>query len=336
MQVAVAILNWNGKTWLEKFLSNVIENSPEATIYVIDNASTDDSIPYLRENFSNIIIIQLDKNYGFADGYNRGLEQITEKYVVLLNSDVQVSPKWIQPIIAKMESNPQLAVCMPKLKSYYNPEYFEYAGAAGGFIDKFGYPFCNGRLFNTIEKDEGQFNEDYEIFWASGAALFVRKSVFQELGGLDKDFFAHMEEIDFCWRVKNAGYSIQYIHDSEIFHVGGGSLPKENPFKTYLNFRNNLYMLHKNLPDDSYRQIIFKRRLLDAISWVNFVCHFDFKNAKEIIHAHKDYKKEIPNLETKRTIIPQKTIFNEMYQKSIVWAYFVLRKRRIILKNLQK
>lgn len=336
MQVAVAILNWNGKSWLEKFLSNVVENSPEATIYVIDNASTDGSITYIQENFPSIGLIQLERNYGFAEGYNRGLEQIDEKYVVLLNSDVQVSFNWIHPIITKMEANPKLAVCMPKLKSYSNPEFFEYAGAAGGFIDKFGYPFCNGRLFNSIEKDLGQYDEDYEIFWASGAALFVRKSVYQELGGLDKDFFAHMEEIDFCWRVKNAGYSIQYVHNSEVFHVGGGSLPKENPMKTYLNYRNNLYMLHKNLPENSYKQIIFKRRLLDALSWFNFVLHFDFKNAKEIIHAHRDYKKEISNLEIKRTKNNQTTIHNEMYQKSIVWAYFVMRKQRIIIKNLQK
>lgn len=336
MQVAVAILNWNGKSWLEQFLSNVVENSPEATVYVIDNASTDDSISYIEKEFPSVEIIQLDKNYGFADGYNRGLAKISADYYILLNSDVQVSKDWINPIVSKMEANPNLAVCMPKIKSYNNPEYFEYAGAAGGFIDKFGYPFCNGRLFNTIEKDEGQYDEDYEIFWASGAALFVRSSVYQQLGGLDADFFAHMEEIDFCWRVKNAGYSIQYVHNSEIFHVGGGSLPKENPFKTYLNFRNNLYMLHKNLPNDFYKQIIFKRRLLDAISWLNFVCHFDFKNAKEVIHAHTEYKKEIPNLETKRSKIQQKTTHNEIYKKSVVWEYFVLRKKRILLKNLQK
>lgn len=329
MQIAVAILNWNGKSWLEKFLTNVIENSPEATVYVIDNASTDTSISFLQENFPQIPIIQLDKNYGFAEGYNRGLEQIQADYFVLLNSDVQVSKNWISPIVEKMKENPNLAVCMPKLKAFYNQEYFEYAGAAGGFIDKFGYPFCHGRLFNSIEKDDGQYNQDCEIFWASGAALFVKSSIYRDLGGLDKDFFAHMEEIDFCWRVKNAGYSIQYIHNSEIFHVGGGSLPKENPFKTYLNFRNNLYMLHKNLPDNCYKSIIFKRQLLDAISWLNFVLHFDFKNAKEIVHAHKEYRRAIPELEEKRALAPTKKIHKEMYNKSIVWAYFVLRKKRI-------
>lgn len=329
MQIAVAILNWNGKSWLEKFLTNVIENSPEATVYVIDNASTDTSISFLQENFPQIPIIQLDKNYGFAEGYNRGLAQIQADYFVLLNSDVQVSKNWISPIVEKMKENPNLAVCMPKLKAFYNQEYFEYAGAAGGFIDKFGYPFCHGRLFNSIEKDDGQYNQDCEIFWASGAALFVKSSIYRDLGGLDKDFFAHMEEIDFCWRVKNAGYSIQYIHNSEIFHVGGGSLPKENPFKTYLNFRNNLYMLHKNLPDNCYKSIIFKRQLLDAISWLNFVLHFDFKNAKEIVHAHKEYRRAIPELEEKRALAPTKKIHQEMYNKSIVWAYFVLRKKRI-------
>ncbi|MBQ4215780.1 MAG: glycosyltransferase family 2 protein [Bacteroidales bacterium] len=329
MEIAVAILNWNGKSWLEKFLSNVVVNSPEATVYVIDNASTDDSIPFVRLNFPQVPIIQLDKNYGFAEGYNQGLAHIEADYFVLLNSDVEVTPKWITPIIEKMEANPRLAVCMPKLKSFHNPDFFEYAGAAGGFIDKYGYPFCHGRLFDSIEKDEGQYDNDCEIFWASGAALFVKANIYKELGGLDKDFFAHMEEIDFCWRVKNAGYSIQYIHNSEVFHVGGGSLPKENPFKTFLNFRNNLFMLHKNLPDDCYKTIIFKRRLLDAVSWLNFMVHLDFKNAKEIIHAHKEYRRAISTLNEKRKQIPSKRIHPEMYSKSIVWAFFVAHKKRI-------
>ncbi|MBP5370325.1 MAG: glycosyltransferase family 2 protein [Bacteroidales bacterium] len=329
MEIAVAILNWNGKSWLEKFLSNVVVNSPEATVYVIDNASTDDSIPFVQLNFPQVPIIQLDKNYGFAEGYNQGLAHIEADYFVLLNSDVEVTPKWITPIIEKMEANPRLAVCMPKLKSFHNPDFFEYAGAAGGFIDKYGYPFCHGRLFDSIEKDEGQYDNDCEIFWASGAALFVKANIYKELGGLDKDFFAHMEEIDFCWRVKNAGYSIQYIHNSEVFHVGGGSLPKENPFKTFLNFRNNLFMLHKNLPDDCYKTIIFKRRLLDAVSWLNFMVHLDFKNAKEIIHAHKEYRRAISTLNEKRKLIPSKRIHPEMYSKSIVWAFFVAHKKRI-------
>ncbi|MBP5724808.1 MAG: glycosyltransferase family 2 protein [Bacteroidales bacterium] len=329
MEIAVAILNWNGKSWLEKFLSNVVVNSPEATVYVIDNASTDDSIPFVQLNFPQVPIIQLDKNYGFAEGYNQGLAHIEADYFVLLNSDVEVTPKWITPIIEKMEANPRLAVCMPKLKSFHNPDFFEYAGAAGGFIDKYGYPFCHGRLFDSIEKDEGQYDNDCEIFWASGAALFVKANIYKELGGLDKDFFAHMEEIDFCWRVKNAGYSIQYIHNSEVFHVGGGSLPKENPFKTFLNFRNNLFMLHKNLPDDCYKTIIFKRRLLDAVSWLNFMAHLDFKNAKEIIHAHKEYRRAISTLNEKRKQIPSKRIHPEMYSKSIVWAFFVAHKKRI-------
>ncbi len=329
MEIAVTILNWNGKSWLEKFLSNVVVNSPEATVYVIDNASTDDSIPFVQLNFPQVPIIQLDKNYGFAEGYNQGLAHIEADYFVLLNSDVEVTPKWITPIIEKMEANPRLAVCMPKLKSFHNPDFFEYAGAAGGFIDKYGYPFCHGRLFDSIEKDEGQYDNDCEIFWASGAALFVKANIYKELGGLDKDFFAHMEEIDFCWRVKNAGYSIQYIHNSEVFHVGGGSLPKENPFKTFLNFRNNLFMLHKNLPDDCYKTIIFKRRLLDAVSWLNFMVHLDFKNAKEIIHAHKEYRRAISTLNEKRKQIPSKRIHPEMYSKSIVWAFFVAHKKRI-------
>ncbi len=329
MQVAVAILNWNGRHWLEQFLPNVIENSPLAHIYIIDNASTDDSIAFVRTNFTSVSIIQLEKNYGFAEGYNQGLQQIQADYYILLNSDVQVGKNWIEPIVTKMEQDERIAVCMPKIKSFYDPEYFEYAGAAGGFIDKYGYPFCHGRLFDSVEKDNGQYEQDAEIFWASGAALFVKSSIYKELQGLDKDFFAHMEEIDFCWRVKNAGYSIQYIHSSEIFHVGGGSLPKENPFKTYLNFRNNLYMLHKNLPNESYKSIIFKRRLLDALSWLNFVLHFDIKNAKEIIHAHRDYRSAIPTLEEKRKTIKHSNAIQEIYSKSIVFEHFIKRKKTI-------
>lgn len=332
--VAVAILNWNGKSWLEKFLPNVIENSPEATVYIIDNHSTDDSIEFLQNNFPQTPLVILNNNYGFAEGYNRGLREILADYYVLLNSDVYVEKQWIQPIITEMEKHENLAVCMPKIKSYYNPECFEYAGAAGGFIDTFGYPFCNGRLFDTIEEDEGQYEHDYEIFWASGAALFVKSEIYKKVGGLDKDFFAHMEEIDFCWRVKNAGYSIKYIHNSEVYHVGGGSLPKENPFKTYLNYRNNLFMLHKNLPDNCYKSLIFQRQLLDAISWFNFVLHGNFKNAKEIIHAHKEYKRAIPLLNEKRKAAPLKAMHKEIYPHSIVWAYFIQRKKRISMPFL--
>ncbi|MCQ2608785.1 MAG: glycosyltransferase family 2 protein [Bacteroidales bacterium] len=331
MQVAVAILNWNGKSWLEKFLPNVIENSPEAVVYIIDNASTDDSVSYVQTYYPQCPVIVLDQNYGFAEGYNQGLAQIHADYYVLLNSDVQVGKNWISPIVNKMEQNPLLAVCAPKIKSFTNPDTFEYAGAAGGFIDKYGYPFCRGRLFDVVEKDEGQYDTDCDIFWASGAALFVKSSVYHQLGGLDKDFFAHMEEIDFCWRVKNAGYSIQYVHDSEVFHVGGGSLPKENPFKTFLNFRNNLFMLHKNLPDDCYKQIIFKRRLFDALSFVNFLLHFDWKNAKEILHAHKEYRLAIPLLEEKRAATEDKKLHAQIYSHSIVWEYFVKRKKRILM-----
>lgn len=327
-RIAVAILNWNGKSWLEKFLASVIDNSPEATVYVIDNASSDDSVQFLADKFPQTPIIQLSENYGFAEGYNKGFEQINAEYYILLNSDIQVGKNWISPVIAKMDADENLAACMPKIKSFYKPEYFEYAGAAGGFIDKYGYPFCHGRLFDTVEKDEGQYEQDCEIFWATGAALFVRSSVYKQLGGIDKDFFAHMEEIDFCWRVKNAGYSIQYIHNSEVYHVGGGSLPKENPFKTYLNFRNNLYLLHKNIPESQLHSILFKRRILDVFSWLNFVLHFDFKNAKEVIHAHKDYRNAIPMLNEKRKTIHQQ-IHKEMYQHSIVWEYFVKRTKSI-------
>lgn len=331
MKVAVAILNWNGKKWLEQFLPFVTMHSQTAEIYIIDNASTDDSINFLCQTYPHVKQIILDKNYGFAEGYNKGLAQIAADYYILLNSDVQPTSHWIEPIIQEMEKNPKLAICMPKIKSYSRPDFFEYAGAAGGYIDKFGYPFCRGRLFDYTEKDNGQYNTNKDIFWASGAALFVKSAIYKELGGLDGDFFAHMEEIDFCWRAKNAGYTIQCIYNSEILHVGGGSLPQNNPFKTYLNYRNNLYMLHKNLPSKSLKKTLFKRKLLDGLSWLNFIIHGDTANAKEIIHAHKDYRKAIPLLNNKRECIQQKELLTGIYQKSIIWQYFVLRKKTISL-----
>jgi hypothetical protein len=334
--VAVVILNWNGYKFLQQFLSNVIEHSCTeiSDVYIIDNASTDESIPFLTTKFPQIPIIQLDKNYGFADGYNRGLAKIEAEYYILLNSDVEVTPHWITPLYTYMQNNPQTAVCMPKIKSYNNKNFFEYAGAAGGYIDKYGFPFCKGRIFNSIEEDLGQYNNQYEIFWASGAALFVRTSIYKELGGLDADFFAHMEEIDFCWRAKNSGYTCMYIPQSQVFHVGGGTLPQSNPFKTYLNFRNNLFLLYKNLPQSKLKTTIWIRKIFDGIAWLQFLLQGKWGDCKAILKAHRDYYKALPQLHTKRTTCNHTKSFESyihMYQSSIVWQYFIRNKKSLKL-----
>lgn len=334
--VAVVILNWNGQKFLEQFLPNVIAHSVTdiSDVYIIDNASSDASIQYIKSNFPQITTILLDKNYGFAGGYNKGLQKIQAEYFVLLNSDVEVSPNWIEPIYTFMQTHEKVAVCMPKIKSFYDKQKFEYAGAAGGFLDKYGFPFCRGRLFDSIEHDEGQYNTIHEIFWASGAALFVKSSVFIELGGLDEDFFAHMEEIDFCWRAKNLGYSCMYIPLSEVYHVGGGTLPQSNPFKTYLNFRNNLFLLYKNVPDSKLFSTLFVRKIFDGIAWLQFLLTGKWGDCKAIIRAHNNYYKALPSLRKKRkglnhTFCLQSYL--QLYQSSIVWEYFIRKKTKITL-----
>ena len=307
MKTAVVILNWNGKHWLEKFLPNVISNSLDATVIVADNNSTDDSVSYLKENFPNIQIIQNNGNYGYAKGYNLSLKQIDAQYFILLNSDIEVTENWISPIISLMDSNNTISACQPKILDYNNKKKFEYAGASGGYIDKFGYPFCRGRIFDDLEEDKGQYNKATEVFWATGACLFVRASHFWKVGGLDNDFFAHQEEIDLCWRLKNKGYKIMVEPKSEVYHVGGGTLNAESPFKTHLNFRNNLYMLFKNLPLSSFFIIIPVRLVLDGIAAITFL-----KKEKGMSHlfaimkAHFTFYFEIPKLISKRRKINQK------------------------------
>ncbi|HPM12752.1 MAG TPA: glycosyltransferase family 2 protein [Bacteroidales bacterium] len=334
--VAVVILNWNGQKFLEKFLPNVVSHSVTdiSDVFIIDNASTDSSIQYLNDFFPEIRTIMLDKNYGFAGGYNKGLAQIQADYYVLLNSDVEVTNQWIFPLYNHMQSNKTVAVCMPKIKSFHQKEYFEYAGAAGGFLDIYGFPFCKGRLFDSIEKDEGQYDSSYEIFWSSGAAMFVRSSVYTELGGLDHDFFAHMEEIDFCWRAKNYGYSIMYIPESEVFHVGGGTLPQSNPFKTYLNFRNNLFLLYKNLPSKKLQYTVFIRKIFDGIACVKFLFSGQWGDCKAVIKAHIDYYASVKNLRAKRKKLNHtlSTVsYAQLYKHSIVWEYFIRKKNKITL-----
>ena len=307
MKTAVVILNWNGKHWLEKFLPNVISNSLDATVIVADNNSTDDSVSYLKENFPNIQIIQNNGNYGYAKGYNLSLKQIDAQYFILLNSDIEVTENWISPIISLMDSNNTISACQPKILDYNNKTKFEYAGASGGYIDKFGYPFCRGRIFDDLEEDKGQYNKATEVFWATGACLFVRASHFWEVGGLDNDFFAHQEEIDLCWRFKNKGYKIMAEPKSVVYHVGGGTLQVGSPLKTHLNFRNNLYMMFKNLPLSSLFIIIPIRLVLDGIAAITFLANKKGVNHLfAVMKAHFAFYFEIPKLIAKRRKINQK------------------------------
>lgn len=290
--VAVIILNWNGENLLRRFLPDVIKSTDSniADIIVADNGSTDNSVKVLRTEFPEVKLIEFSENYGFAEGYNRAINATQYKYTVLLNSDVATTPEWINVLYDYMEDNPQVGACQPKIRSVEESEKFEYAGASGGFLDCNGYPYCRGRIFSTVECDRGQYDDIISIFWATGAALMVRSELYISAGGLDKDFFAHMEEIDLCWRILLSGYDIKAIPGSVVYHLGGGSLPASNPRKTYLNFRNNLLLLHKNLPDATRCKKLFRRRLLDTIAWIKFILTFDFKNANAILKAHSDFK----------------------------------------------
>lgn len=294
MKVAIAILNWNGKHWLEKFLPNVILYSQEATIYVIDNDSTDDSLKFLEQNFPTIKIIKNNKNTGFAGGYNEGLKQISEEIYCLLNSDVKVTENWIQPIIELFIKNTEIAAIQPKIRSFEADQYFEFAGAGGGLIDNLGYPYCRGRIFEKLEEDKGQYNDETEIFWASGCALFIRKEDYWSMNGLDERFFAHQEEIDLCWRLKNAGRKIYYCGKSTVFHVGGGTLNKQSPQKTYLNIRNNLSMLLKNLPIAALLWVIPARLILDGIAGIYFGLKDGFPHLWAVVRAHFGFYAQAP------------------------------------------
>ena len=292
-KVAVIILNWNGEKLLREYLPSVIETTDTsiADIIVADNGSTDSSVELLRKEFPQVKLLEFKENYGFAEGYNRAIKETNFPYTVLLNSDVATTQGWINTLFDYMEANPNVGACQPKIRAYTNKTYFEYAGASGGFIDSNGYPYCRGRIFDTVEEDNGQYDEVIPVFWATGAALMVRSQLYLGVGGLDKDFFAHMEEIDLCWRILLTGSEIMAVPQSVVYHLGGGSLPASNPRKTYLNFRNNLLMLHKNLPDATRGKKLFVRRLLDTVAWAKFMATFDFKNANAILKAHNDFKK---------------------------------------------
>ncbi|MDD3637221.1 MAG: glycosyltransferase family 2 protein [Bacteroidales bacterium] len=327
-EIAVVILNYNGKKFLEQYLPIVLRHSMEdAKVVVADNASTDDSVDYLRSNFPEVRLIQNLHNGGFSTGYNLALRQIKADYYVLLNSDIEVTANWISPVIDLMQSDPNIAACQPKIRAIHQKDHFEYAGAGGGFLDKFGYPFCRGRVFQHLEKDNGQYDDPVEVFWASGACMFVRADLFHQHGGLDDSFFAHMEEIDFCWRLKNKGFKIMYCPQSVVYHVGGGTLPKISSRKTYLNFRNNLSLLYKNLPQKRLYRVIFIRLILDGVASVKFLLEGGFGDFLAVARAHLHFYRKLPSLAMKREKIKPHQV-GQMYQKNIVFQHFIKKKTK--------
>jgi GT2 family glycosyltransferase len=328
VRIAVVILNWNGRKYLEQFLPTLIRHTmDEAEIIVADNASGDDSVSFLQQHYPAIKIIQNPENEGFSRGYNLALKQVEAEYYILLNSDIEVTPNWIRPVIDLMEKDPAVAACQPKIRSYHERSKFEYAGAAGGFIDKYGYPFCRGRLFQTLEEDHGQYDDAIEIFWATGACMFIRAGLFHQSGGLDEDFFAHMEEIDLCWRLKNQGYKIMYCPGSTVFHIGGGTLPKISWRKTFYNFRNNFYLLYKNLPDDLVNEVFFKRLFLDGIAAMKFLVTAGFKDFWAIYKAHSSFYSTLGQTKAKRKLLQHAPLRN-VYRRNIVFEYFLRKKKK--------
>ncbi len=332
-RTAIVILNWNGVKMFDIFLPSVIQHSTSENteIIIADNGSTDKSVEHLRQNYPTVKIIELKENFGFAEGYNQALKQVEADYFVLLNSDVKVTTGWIESCTRLFETDEKLAAVHPKILSFNEPELFEYAGAAGGFIDKFGYPFCRGRILNRVEVDDGQYNQPTPIFWASGACMFIKSSAFKNVGGFDGDFWAHMEEIDLCWRLKSQGYKIQYQPKSLVYHLGGGTLSYGSPKKIYLNFRNNLYMLFKNLPHHQFTRIFFARMVLDGIAAAKFILGFNFREFWAVIKAHASFYRNLGTLIRKRKETQKLVIVKnhpEVYSKSIMWKFFLQKKRR--------
>jgi GT2 family glycosyltransferase len=328
---AVVILNWNGKELLSRFLPGIVAYSGEALIIVADNASTDDSVVFLQEHYPAVRVIQNEVNGGFAKGYNDALKEVDADYYVLLNSDVEVTPGWIEPLNRLMESDASIAACQPRIRDQKNRSRFEYAGAAGGYIDKFGYPFCRGRIFNTYEEDHQQYSDTREIFWATGACLLVRADAYHRQNGLDEDFFAHMEEIDLCWRLKNEGLKVMYCADSTVFHVGGGTLSKLSPRKTYLNFRNNLILLCKNHAPGFFFLKLFVRMALDGVAGIKFLLSGDVMHFIAVLRAHASFYRTLPHTLRKRRTL-RKGIHSystsAIYRGSIVFDYFIRGKKK--------
>ena len=327
-KISVVILNWNGVGMLQKFLPGVIKYSQGegVEVCVADNGSTDESVSWLRTYCPNVRLIVLDKNYGFADGYNKALEQVEAEYVVLLNSDVEVASRWLEPMVAYLDAHPEVAACQPKIRSERNKEYFEYAGASGGYLDKYGYPFCRGRIFDVVEKDKGQYDSVVPVFWATGAALFIRLKDYREAGGLDGRFFAHMEEIDLCWRLGSRGRGLVCVPQSVVFHVGAATLKKESPRKTFLNFRNNLLMLYKNLPEKELNKVLWIRGLLDIVAMMVFFLKGEKENAKAVLQARKEFQQLRPSFDASRKDNLRHAVTDQVPGKcsfSILWKYHV-------------
>ena len=327
-KVAIVILNWNGRKMLDQYLSSVLAYSQdEATVYVADNASTDDSLAMLREQYLAVRLIELDKNWGFAEGYNLALRKIEAEYYLLLNSDIEVTPNWLTPMIALLDNHPEVAACQPKLLSIYDRDAFEYAGASGGYIDRLGYPFCRGRAFETIEKDYGQYDDQVDVHWATGAALMIRSKDYWAAGGLDARFFAHNEEIDLCWRLRIRGRRIVCVPESYVFHVGGGTLPKGNPMKTFLNFRNNLTMLYKCLPEAELKAVMRWRWWLDYLAaWETLILNRNLGDFKAIYRARRAFKQWRKDFEADRQAIQASRVRKEIPERkmfSLLWQYYV-------------
>lgn len=323
--VAVVILNWNGKAFLERFLPGVLASAYDNLQVVVgDNASSDDSVVFVQANFPGVKLIVNTQNYGFAGGYNHVLSQVNADYFILLNSDVEVPENWIQPVIDVMESDQQIAAAQPKIKWQKQKAFFEYAGAAGGFMDLYGFPFCRGRIFDQVEEDKQQYDTDIDIFWASGAAFFIRRTAWEAANGFDADLFAHMEEIDLCWRLKNMGYRIVCCTGAEVYHVGGGTLNADNPYKTYLNFRNNLIIMQKNLPANEVFFRIAIRFWLDFAAWLQFLFKGKFKFSLAISKAHIHFLGSLKRHAAKRThnALPY-TAHSGVYPKSIIYPFFI-------------
>ena len=329
-KVAIVILSWNGSQMLRSFLPSVLKyTEEEAAVYVADNGSEDNTLEVLATSFPSVKVIPLDKNYGFAEGYNRALQEVKADYVVLLNSDVEVKDRWLTPLVAFMDAHPEVAACQPKIKSWREPKNFEYAGAAGGFVDCYGYPFCRGRIFNSVEEDHGQYDTPMKVFWATGACLFIRLQDYREVGGLDARFFAHMEEIDLCWRLNARGREVWCIPESTVYHVGAATLKRENPHKTFLNFRNNLLMLYKNLPDNELHRVMHWRTFLDYSAVLSFVLKGQFANAQAVFQARKAYHRLRPGFFISRNLNMLARVEHPAqtcWMKCLLWAYYVQKK----------
>jgi len=329
-EIAVAILNYNGKKWLEKFLLGVVKNSERGDVVIIDNGSTDDSLEYLQSYFPDLQTIVLDKNYGFTGGYNRGLSELKHEYFVLLNSDIEVTPNWLDAPLDLLKNDQSIAACQPKIKAYNKRTHFEHAGAAGGMMDKLGYPFCRGRIFMKAQEDVGQFEDEHEIFWATGACFFIRAKLYHQFHGLQEEFSAHMDEIDLCWRLKSAGHKIFYTPHSTVFHVGGGTLSTSNPRKTFLNFRNGLALIYINLPRKKLIPILLFRLILDGIAALEFALVGHFKDAWAVFKAHMSFYAQFNTWRKARTFAKHTWVrdaHKDTYNKSIVWQYFIKKNR---------